>query len=145
MRPFFLNTTFSDTVLPGLISGVTLPPILKLCPIFPLFVTSKMTVPTGTDDFESVNLNSLAVTRTVTTFDGAPKAGTTSAAATPIPASASVAPAIQTCFKSRIPPERKLSWVTSTDGAGRRSGSQVPLRRLCPIGRLGQCVSDDQV
>src|SRR4051794_20645531 len=64
----FLIVTFRVAVLPDWSSGVVLPAILKSCGRLPLFVTLKVTAPAGTDDFDSLNLNSLgepAVTVTV--------------------------------------------------------------------------------
>src|SRR5437763_5614334 len=78
--------------------GVFLPLILKSCPIFPLFVTLKTTVPAGKLFFESLKPHSFAVTKTVVAFavlEGEASAGTTSPAAAPMPARASVATAIR--------------------------------------------------
>ncbi len=66
--PFFLKTTLSVAVFPGAMVGVFLPLILKSWPILPLFSTLKMTVPTGTVFLERTNLNSVALTTTVTGF-----------------------------------------------------------------------------
>src|SRR5690349_15457111 len=65
-------------LLPGFRSGVFLPAILKSCGILPLFVTVKVTDPAGTEAFESLNLNSLAVTVTAVACacDRAASAGT---------------------------------------------------------------------
>src|SRR5258705_13776853 len=43
--PAFLNVTVSLAVLPGLMSGVCFPPILKSCRICPTFLTTKVTLP----------------------------------------------------------------------------------------------------
>jgi hypothetical protein len=49
---------------PGESSGVFFPAILKSWEILPLLVTVKTTVPIGTLRFDSLNLNSVAVTVT---------------------------------------------------------------------------------
>ena len=63
--------------LAGLSNEVFLPLILKSCGILPLFMTVKTTVPCGTLSFESLNLNSVAVTVTAAALacDRAPSAG----------------------------------------------------------------------
>src|SRR3954452_7086942 len=74
----FLSVTVSFALFPGFRSGVFLPAILKSCGILPLFVTEKVIEPAGTDAFQSLNLNSLAVTVTgvACACDRAASAGT---------------------------------------------------------------------
>ena len=59
-----MNFTLSVVLCPGFSFFVVLPAILKLWVILPLFTTVKITVPTGTLRFESVNENSFATTVT---------------------------------------------------------------------------------
>ncbi len=66
--PFFVNLTVSVWRFPGRSDLVFFPPILKSCLIFPLLITVKITVPTGTLFFENAYLNSEAFT---VTFVGA--------------------------------------------------------------------------
>ena len=54
----------SLALLPGPMSDVFLPPILKSWPTWPAFLTVNVTEPCGTLAFESLNLNSDAVTVT---------------------------------------------------------------------------------
>src|SRR4051812_13351042 len=66
--PFFVNLTVSLADLPGASTLVFLPAILKSWATLPLLTTVKITVPTLTLVFESLNLNSVIVT---VTFVGA--------------------------------------------------------------------------
>ena len=98
-----MNLTVSLADLPGAIRGVFLPLILKSCATLPLLTTVKITVPSGTFDFESLNLNSVIVT--VTFVVGATAAlaelpDEEKMAAAPTPATASTA-ITNTCTNRR--------------------------------------------
>ena len=64
VTPFFENVTRNVAKRPGLRSGVFFPAILKSWETLPLLVTVKITVPVRALRFESVNLESVAVTVT---------------------------------------------------------------------------------
>ena len=59
-----MKVTFTLPALPGAISGLFFPVILKSCETLPLLASLKVTAPFGTDDFERANLNSVMDTRT---------------------------------------------------------------------------------
>ena len=67
--------TVSVVLLFGATSDDVFPPIEKSCASLPLFSTLKTTVPCGTLAWESVNLNSVAVTVTVAALFPALTAG----------------------------------------------------------------------
>src|SRR4029077_18416917 len=64
--PFFVKLTTSFAVLPGWISGVFLPWMLKSCNTWPMFLKTNVTFPgLATDFVESLKKNSPPLTWTV--------------------------------------------------------------------------------